>query len=90
MKAKIPEIQHSINELMNALAILTGSINEELAAYHDLPDVDTERLVGIPAETLRQRPDIFAAERRLYAQPQTKKAAKKSMYPVFSSGTHRT
>ena len=73
---------------MNALAILTGrlpgSINEDLAAYHELPNVNTERLIGIPAETLRQRPDIFVAERRLFAQTQTKKAAKKSMYPVIN------
>ena len=86
-RAKIPEIQHSINELMNALAILTGrlpgTLDEELSVYHELPDVDTARLVGIPAEALRQRPDILAAERRLYAQTQTKKAAKKSKYPVI-------
>ena len=86
-RASIPEITHSINELLTAIAILTGelpgSLDDKLSTPKDLPDVNISKLIGIPAETLRQRPDIKAAERKLAAQIQKRKAAEKSLYPVI-------
>ena len=86
-RSNIPEISRSINELMNALAILTGEIpgnlNEKLSAVKNFPDIKIEKLIGIPAETLRQRPDIHAAEKQLEAQIQKRKAAEKSLYPTI-------
>ena len=87
LSAKIPEISQLINERINALAILTGqipgSINQRLLRHKELPDLDVQKLIGIPAEALKQRPDIKAAERRLASQAQTRKAAEKSLYPVI-------
>ena len=86
-RAKIPEITQSLNKTMNALAILTGSIpgslNEKLSVKKKFPEIEISKFVGIPAETLHQRPDIRAAERKLAAQIQKRKAAEKSIYPVI-------
>ena len=86
-RAKIPEITQSLKETMNAIAILTGSIpgslNEKLSVKKKFPEIEISQFVGIPAETLRQRPDIRAAERKLAAQIQNRKAAEKSAYPVI-------
>ena len=88
IRANIPEISHSIAETMNAIAILTGKIpgelNEKLAKSKALPDIEISKLIGIPAETLRQRPDIMAAERKLAAQIQTRKSTQKALYPVIA------
>lgn len=86
-RSKIPEITKSLNETMNALAVLTGAIpqtlNEKLSTKKKFPEIEISKFVGIPAETLRQRPDIRAAERKLAAQIQKRKATEKSVYPVI-------
>ena len=90
-KSSVPSLVQSISETMNALAILTGeipgSLNEILSAGNDstlIPQADVSSLVGIPAEALRQRPDIRAAERAWYAQVSRRKSAEKSYYPAIS------
>ena len=90
-KSALPSLLQSISETMNALAILTGeipgSLNEMLSAKnHDatVPQVDMSKLIGIPAESLRQRPDIRAAEQTWLAQISRRKSAEKSYYPVIS------
>lgn len=90
-KSSVPSLVQSISETMNALAILTGeipgSLNEMLSVRNDsalIPQADVSRLVGIPAETLRQRPDIRAAERAWLAQVSRRKASEKKYYPTIS------
>lgn len=90
-KSAVPSILQSISETMNALAILTGeipgSLNEFLSAKNHeitIPQADTSKLIGIPAESLRQRPDIIAAEKTWLAQISRRKSAEKSYYPVIS------
>ncbi len=87
-RTNVPAILQAIEETMNALAILTGdvpgSLNEILKNSHSFPNADVRRLNGIPAETIRQRPDILAAEKNLTAQIHRKKAAEKAYYPTFS------
>ncbi|MBQ6772771.1 MAG: TolC family protein [Synergistaceae bacterium] len=87
-KSTLPALRQQIEEIMNALAILTGevpgSINELLNNNNSFPEVDVNRLNGIPAETIRQRPDIIAAERNLAAQRSRKKAAQKDYYPTIT------
>lgn len=90
-RSSVPPMEQSLNSIMNTLALLTGqapgSLNEILLKGETKPhEVDVSLLVGIPAETLRQRPDIRAAEMRLAAQTARKKGAKKAMYPVISLG----
>ncbi|MEA4871493.1 MAG: efflux transporter outer membrane subunit, partial [Synergistaceae bacterium] len=86
-KAEIPPIQKSIEEVKNSLAILTGrvpgSLDQMLSERKPLPKLDQEMMTGIPANSIRQRPDIFAAERQLAAQIARKKSARADLWPKF-------
>ena len=44
---------------------IPGSLNDALASPAPVPRAKADLATGIPAETLRQRPDIRMAERRL-------------------------
>ena len=90
-RSAVPSIQQSISETMNALAILTGeipgSLNEMLSVRGNdvsIPQADMSKLVGIPAETLRQRPDIRVAEQTWLAQVSRRKSAEKGYYPTIT------
>ena len=86
-RSMIPPIRTSIEQTMNGLALLVGvvpgSLEEMLGEKKPLPKPDAVNLVGIPADYLRQRPDIRAAERRLAAQIARKKSAKTDLLPKF-------
>lgn len=86
-RASIPSIRAGIESTMNVLAILTGevpgSLEEKLSVVMPIPKPDPVNLVGIPAEALRRRPDIRAAEMQLLAQTARKKSAKADLYPKF-------
>lgn len=86
-KAAIPPIENEIEQVKNSLAVLVGSIpgslEEILKEKKPLPKLDPGMLIGIPANALRQRPDILAAERSLMAQISRKESAKADMWPKF-------
>lgn len=86
-RAEIPPIRKSIEETKNNLGVLTGrvpgSLGEMLDVFKPLPKTDQRMMVGIPANSIRQRPDIFAAERQLAAQIARKKSAKADLWPKF-------
>lgn len=86
-KAEIPPIQKSIEEVKNNLAVLTGKVPGSLGVMLDemksIPKLDEKMMTGIPANSIRQRPDIFAAERQLVAQIARKKSAKADLWPKF-------
>ena len=86
-RAEIPPIRKNIEETKNTLAVLTGrvpgSLDEMLDAARPIPKFDPDMMIGIPANCIRQRPDIFAAERQLAAQIARKKSAKADLWPKF-------
>lgn len=86
-KATVPTILASIEQTKNALAILTGEIpgtlEEELKEHKPIPEIQGTALIGIPANAIRQRPDIRQAERLLAAQLARKKAAQADLWPKF-------
>ncbi len=86
-RAPIPTILASIEQTKNALAILVGEIpgtlEEELDEHKPIPRVESTALIGIPANAIRQRPDIRRAERELVAQMARKKAARADLWPKF-------
>ena len=86
-KAGIPSIESSIEQTMNALAILVGEVPgtlaEKLAAKQPIPKISDTRFLGIPANAIRQRPDIRQAERLLVAQLARKKSAQADLWPKF-------
>lgn len=71
-RATIPSLESSLVQAENRLAILLGqppgSLHAQLLEARPLPLAPLDVAVGIPADTLRQRPDVRAAERTLAAE----------------------
>ena len=67
-RSLIPLLKTGLEAAKNRLAVLLGekpgSIHEELYAEKSIPVPPAMVAVGIPAETLRHRPDIRRAERK--------------------------
>lgn len=84
-EATIPTIKISIEETMNNIAILTGqlpgSLEKKLTEKKPLPKISEKIYIGIPANTLRQRPDIRSAEYQLESQIAKTKSAKADLKP---------
>lgn len=86
-KANIPKIKMAISECMARLSILTGTEPGELdylLTPKALPDVNPVIYHAIPADALRQRPDIYAAEEMVLAQEAKTKEAKAALKPRFT------
>ncbi len=91
-EAFVPRLQARLTQLINRLGVLLGerpsALHGELAAELPVPSPPDQIFVGMPAELLRQRPDIRAAERQLAAQTARVGVATADLYPAFSlSGT---
>ena len=84
-KAQIPALRSSLEEAKSRLAVLTGrppgAVHDLLAARKPMPVIPPTVAVGVPAETLRQRPDIRRAERNLAAQTARIGEATADLYP---------
>ena len=73
-EAQVPAMETKIAEYINQMGILLGEIPWNLANELALPDEATDLTphmlvsVGIPAEVLRRRPDVRAAEKTIDAK----------------------
>jgi NodT family efflux transporter outer membrane factor (OMF) lipoprotein len=87
-RASIPPLQLAIAQTRNQLALLSGrtpgALDALLATPRNVPPVSTEIAIGIPAETLRQRPDVRAAERGVAAAYARTSAARRQRLPSFA------
>lgn len=87
-RASIPTLQQTIAQTKNQLALFSGrtpgALDSMLAAPHEVPAVPANIAIGIPAETLRQRPDIRAAERGLEAAFARTLATKRQRFPSLT------
>ncbi len=91
--ATLPSLRTDVVEAQNRLTLLLGYApgtfplvtepQHQYASPFEIPVAPERIAVGIPAETLRQRPDVRAAERRLAAQVARLGAAKAARYPRF-------
>jgi multidrug efflux system outer membrane protein len=91
-RAEIPEIRAAIEAAGNEIAVLVGKVPGTLEIDLDKgarqPRVSLSPEVGIPADLLRNRPDIRVAERSYYAAFRDVAAARAKLYPQLSlSGT---
>lgn len=88
--AQIPLLQASIALTQHALALLTGQAPDALKAQLDtaqpIPLAPEDLALDIPAQTLRQRPDVRAAEHRISAALARVSVAEAARYPNFSIG----
>ncbi len=87
-RAKIPDLEAGQDEAMNRLAVLVGkpagALHERLAETRPMPEASVDLVVGVPADVVRQRPDIRQAERELAAQTARIGEAAADLYPKFS------
>ncbi|MGZ8348037.1 MAG: efflux transporter outer membrane subunit, partial [Allosphingosinicella sp.] len=88
--AAIPGLETAFASATYRLAVLTGrapgALTERLSAPQPIPDGPEYVAIGIPAETLRQRPDVRAAERALAAATARIGVAEAQLYPGLRLG----
>lgn len=88
-RAGIPAILQTISQTRNFLALLAGqvpgSLDAQLARGNKLiPYPDRSLAVGIPTDTLRQRPDVRLAGYQLLAAAANVRAATAERYPSLN------
>ncbi len=86
--AQVPALQSSLAQSRHSLAVLTGqapaALDARLAAAAPVPTAPNDLALDIPAQTLRQRPDVRAAEHRVAAAVARVAQADAARYPDFS------
>jgi multidrug efflux system outer membrane protein len=88
-RAAVPLLEIRRVQALNRLAVLigipAGSLQKEFASVAPIPFPPENELIGlgVPADVLRQRPDIRAAERQLAAQTARVGVATAELYPRF-------
>jgi len=87
-RASIPSLEVGRAEAEHRLAVLTGqppgSLRERLQEIKPLPAPPNEVAVGIPADTIRQRPDVRAAEWTLRGEIARSAEQRAARYPSFT------
>ena len=86
-QATLPGIETDINRYINTLCVLTGSdpdtMRRSLVPVKPIPGTQRYIRPGIPADVLRQRPDIRASERNVAALAAALGAARTDWFPQF-------
>jgi multidrug efflux system outer membrane protein len=89
-RARLPALQSGIEQVGHALAVLTGqppaTLAGVLAAPAPMPQAAGDLVLSIPAETLRQRPDVRAAEYQVSAALARVGQAEAALLPNFQLG----
>ncbi|MEZ5663845.1 MAG: efflux transporter outer membrane subunit [Burkholderiaceae bacterium] len=84
-QAQIPALQASVSQSIHALSVLTGqppaALQARLEDARPIPRPPQTLAVSLPAETLRQRPDVDAAARQIEAALARRRAADAARYP---------
>ena len=88
-EAVIPGLETTLRQARNALSTLLGMAPSDIddllgGTQAAVPSPPAELAVGIPADLLRQRPDVRRAELRALAQNALVGVAEANLYPSFS------
>ncbi len=87
IRSQIPDLETGLAEAANRLAVLVGeapgALHLQLSGPRPIPRTPLTVAVGVPADALRQRPDVRAAEYRLAAQTARIGVATAELYPKF-------
>ena len=88
--AQVPLLEAGIARTSHSLAVLTGqrpqALLTQLKEARPIPQAAASLTLDIAAQTLRQRPDVRAAELRITAALARVSAAQAARYPGFSIG----
>lgn len=88
VRASVPVLETALTTAMNALDVLLGALpgthSAALAEGGGIPAAPQVGVSGSPAELLRRRPDLIAAERRLAAANARIGVAVAEYYPKLS------
>jgi NodT family efflux transporter outer membrane factor (OMF) lipoprotein len=83
--ATIPSLEQNFSSATYRIAVLTGrapgTLTAELGEVKPVPRAPRDVAAGIPADTLRQRPDVRSAERSLAAATARIGVAEAQLYP---------
>ena len=88
-QAQIPPLQTSLGQALHGLAVLLAQPAASLEStwrVAPIPEASEDLTLAIPAQTLRQRPDLRAAEYRISAARQRLAQADAARYPSFQLG----
>jgi NodT family efflux transporter outer membrane factor (OMF) lipoprotein len=87
-RAQVAGLQLELAETLHGLSVLQGgtptALTAALSVASPIPSPPADVAIGVPAEALRRRPDVRAAERRIAAQAFQADAARARLYPRFS------
>jgi multidrug efflux system outer membrane protein len=91
-RSQLPLLEAGLATAIYRLGVLIGrepgALAGELTARQLIPQPPAETFIGVPADVLRRRPDIRAAECRLAAETARIGVAAADLYPRFTlSGT---
>ncbi len=85
--AQIPTLETSAAQAQHSLAVLTGqapdALQAQLTAAGPVPQAPGALALSLPADTLRQRPDLRTAEQRISAALARVSQADAARYPGF-------
>ena len=83
-QAVLVDLENNIRLLENALSIVLGEAPHQIdRGSLAEQEIITELKIGVPAQLLRNRPDVIAAEYNLMNAFQLTNVAKSSFYPSF-------
>ncbi|MCA0201015.1 MAG: efflux transporter outer membrane subunit [Proteobacteria bacterium] len=89
-ESRIPQLETAVAAAAHRLAVLTGrepgALKTDLAVPAPLAVLPQDVAVGTPAELLRRRPDIQAAERRLASATARVGVATADLFPRLTLG----
>lgn len=89
-RARVPALQSAIAVATHRIAVLTGKAPETvltgLRLAAPMPSLPETIAAGTPADLLRRRPDVAAAERRLGAATARIGVATADLFPRFTLG----
>jgi NodT family efflux transporter outer membrane factor (OMF) lipoprotein len=86
-RAQIASLDSQAAQATHALSILLGqppaALNAELSSSGPIPAAPIAAAIGVPADTIRRRPDVRSAERQFAAQFAQVNVARADLYPSF-------
>ncbi|MFL6620935.1 MAG: efflux transporter outer membrane subunit [Povalibacter sp.] len=86
--ATLPELETALRQTQNALSVLLarppGPLPEMEAGHELIPAATLSMIVDMPADLLRRRPDVRAAEMQLAAQSALIGVSRAALYPSIA------